>query len=387
LAPRGELPENPDELDLLARMAVQQCRFAEAKRLWGEVLNKAPDHEPAREGLRHLGSLWLVVPIAKRIAPWAGITFLGCFALIGLFALSTGLPFSRLSGPTSATTAKAASTRPSAPSSPHVGSALPNGGIQASPALPAASGLMPTQANSASTGERRSTATRDLQSSLERLRRMQTDQARSLSAQIQLLQRNQASLSENESQLASRIATLSDSLDALAKHQLNTERSLEQTRDDIHAMRGQLATVTPAPSDPRRSPRLDIHIESVSVTRVQDHWVVRFDTPLFDHGDHFNNGSTDLLARTAKAIVRTQEKVRLEVIGFVDDEPSTSPPSRQADMTSLGLRRAQRVQSCLEELGVFPPDSMSVSVGTQQEQPFASGDRRNRTASLRIFSR
>jgi hypothetical protein len=50
----------------------------------------------------------------------------------------------------------------------------------------------------------------------------------------------------------------------------------------------------------RRSPSLDIHFESVSVTRVQDHWVVRFDTPLFDHGDHFNNGSTDLLARTAK---------------------------------------------------------------------------------------
>ena len=41
----GELPDNPRELDLLARMAAQQEQFGKARRLWEAALQKSPADE------------------------------------------------------------------------------------------------------------------------------------------------------------------------------------------------------------------------------------------------------------------------------------------------------------------------------------------------------
>ena len=41
----GELPNNPRELDLLARMAAQQEQFSKAWRLWEAALQKSPADE------------------------------------------------------------------------------------------------------------------------------------------------------------------------------------------------------------------------------------------------------------------------------------------------------------------------------------------------------
>jgi hypothetical protein len=54
LSPKGELTDNPCELDLLARIAAQQEQFAKARRLtgnrpleeWGKLPGEAPTPEP-----------------------------------------------------------------------------------------------------------------------------------------------------------------------------------------------------------------------------------------------------------------------------------------------------------------------------------------------------
>lgn len=48
LAPEGRSPANPKELDLLARIAAQRWRFAEAERLWLEASRLAPEGEAYR---------------------------------------------------------------------------------------------------------------------------------------------------------------------------------------------------------------------------------------------------------------------------------------------------------------------------------------------------
>lgn len=45
LVKNGELPDDPRELDLLARIAAQQEQFAKARRLWQAALEKSPADE------------------------------------------------------------------------------------------------------------------------------------------------------------------------------------------------------------------------------------------------------------------------------------------------------------------------------------------------------
>jgi cytochrome c-type biogenesis protein CcmH/NrfG len=49
LMPNGELPDNPRELDLLARIAAQRDRLSDARRLWETALQKDP-RNPEYEG-------------------------------------------------------------------------------------------------------------------------------------------------------------------------------------------------------------------------------------------------------------------------------------------------------------------------------------------------
>lgn len=49
IAPGGITPKDPNELDLLARIRVRQGRFAEALKLWRQVL-RLPSHKAKAEG-------------------------------------------------------------------------------------------------------------------------------------------------------------------------------------------------------------------------------------------------------------------------------------------------------------------------------------------------
>ncbi|HOC54201.1 MAG TPA: tetratricopeptide repeat protein [Verrucomicrobiota bacterium] len=57
LCSNGHLPENPHELDLLARIAVHQGRNSQARRLWEAALSRDPKNETYQECLTRLGDL------------------------------------------------------------------------------------------------------------------------------------------------------------------------------------------------------------------------------------------------------------------------------------------------------------------------------------------
>lgn len=54
LSPKGELTDNPCELDLLARIAAKQEQFAKARRLWEAALQKSPENEEYSECLERV---------------------------------------------------------------------------------------------------------------------------------------------------------------------------------------------------------------------------------------------------------------------------------------------------------------------------------------------
>lgn len=54
LAQNGELPHNASELDLLARIAARQGRFAEARRRWNAAIQIEPGNEIYRQCVEHL---------------------------------------------------------------------------------------------------------------------------------------------------------------------------------------------------------------------------------------------------------------------------------------------------------------------------------------------
>ena len=57
LMPNGELPDNPRDLDLLARIAAQQGRLSDARRLWETALQKDPRNPEYEDCLQHLTEL------------------------------------------------------------------------------------------------------------------------------------------------------------------------------------------------------------------------------------------------------------------------------------------------------------------------------------------
>jgi tetratricopeptide (TPR) repeat protein len=91
LVRNGGLPDNPHELDLLARIAARQGRFDEARQYWNAALLKEPGNEIYRECMEHLTlarRISLLVAnsqdILLSILGWATIAF-GIGALIFTF--------------------------------------------------------------------------------------------------------------------------------------------------------------------------------------------------------------------------------------------------------------------------------------------------------------
>lgn len=64
LAPNGRVPSDPKELDLLARIAAQQRRFDQARRLWDAALRLSPNNSDYQraiqraEAAEHAQQIW-----------------------------------------------------------------------------------------------------------------------------------------------------------------------------------------------------------------------------------------------------------------------------------------------------------------------------------------
>jgi len=64
LTPEGRMPADAKELDLLARVAAQQRRFADAERLWNDAGRIAPENASYREAARcasRAGRNWIQI--------------------------------------------------------------------------------------------------------------------------------------------------------------------------------------------------------------------------------------------------------------------------------------------------------------------------------------
>ena len=57
LMPNGDPPDNPRDLDLLARIAAQQARLSDARRLWETALQKDPHNPEYGDCLQRLTEL------------------------------------------------------------------------------------------------------------------------------------------------------------------------------------------------------------------------------------------------------------------------------------------------------------------------------------------
>ena len=85
LAQNGGLAHNPDELDLLARMAARQARFDEARQHWNAAMQLKPGNEIYRECLEGLTPARRIV----RLIANSQDTILGLLA-VAMVALAIG---------------------------------------------------------------------------------------------------------------------------------------------------------------------------------------------------------------------------------------------------------------------------------------------------------
>lgn len=67
LMPNGELPDNPRELDLLARMAAQQEQFSKARRLWEAALEKSPEDEEYAQCLERVRKMERTAELTDKV--------------------------------------------------------------------------------------------------------------------------------------------------------------------------------------------------------------------------------------------------------------------------------------------------------------------------------
>jgi flagellar motor protein MotB len=368
LSPDGIPPDNSRELDLLARIAVRNRKFAEARQIWEKILRNDPTDESAKAALSGLNLSSIAFIIAKRVAFFLGIVVGLGLAAIGLMA--TFAHFHKMEArslgsiPSQAQQAEVQSHTPA--HEPSVPLAIPDSSLQTLSAI-----------------------ARELSNNIvDRLQRIQDEQSGALMAEIKLLQTNQTTISKSQNDVAVEMGTLSQSLETLVTQQRNVEKRIEQAQKEIHALYAANELAMQALTNVRpavvREAHLGFNLKGITLISLQGTWIIRFDKGLFDRDDHLKMGARDLLRSAAKALVQTQDKLRVEVIGFADNEVPTWPWSKVLSDERIGLIRSKKVQQFLEGLDIFPPNAVTAINGSSNERPFPNGSDDNRTVVLRI---
>lgn len=68
--PSGQLPDNPRDLDLLARIAAQQDRLSDARRLWETALQKDPHNPEYEDCLQRLTQFQHAASLFDTLLTW-----------------------------------------------------------------------------------------------------------------------------------------------------------------------------------------------------------------------------------------------------------------------------------------------------------------------------
>jgi hypothetical protein len=83
--------------DLLARLAVKDGRFGEAREIWNAILQVSPTHEPSAKALACLDSSWLLRAVCRRLITMLVVVSGVALAAIGTWTLLVNIPDGHLS--------------------------------------------------------------------------------------------------------------------------------------------------------------------------------------------------------------------------------------------------------------------------------------------------
>jgi hypothetical protein len=360
LCPDGQLPSSPQGLDLLARIALQAGNVKEARNYWQAALQANLAYEPARKALDSLGSRWFPLAAAKRITLLAfGSVTIG-LAVFGLLVLFRQLP--------------QATAQPQPIGGHSTTKVEPRPLTAEPPKLPDKVAAIPAS---------------DAAEAVKQLAQSFEARVGQLDAQIQVIQQTQATFIARQEKLAQLTTTLSASNHILLSQQQASLDLAEHTRRELIALsdaytRDRQPRTNSAPPSVTLPP---LHLSMDGITFEPDHgaWNLQFNSPLFDRDDHLKIGSKSQIESVARGLVRTQARIRIQIVGYADNEPSTWPWDRQTSDAHLGQLRAEKIKTILTQMALFPPNALSATNGAGGKLPYPGDSRRNRTVVLRIF--
>jgi tetratricopeptide (TPR) repeat protein len=383
LTPNGRLPDTSRELDLLARIAAQQERFDDAARLWNAALKTEPDNLTYKEALQRLSDLraedQTPPPSHSSTLAWCVATG-AILMLIAMFISTHREPAAKIG--TLATT-----------SSTNAGQNSRTSDLPASPTNPATapavmSPALATLIDSLSTATAESSnALRRAEKTLDQLQHFQQEQIRSLNSQLTAIQATNSLLLGMVHTAESRLANLAKTIQDLSADQAVTHHAVDSARSEITTL---LAAYTSAAANNSAASSVlaDFNpaISGVTVTATTNGCLIRFDSGLFDRDCHFKTGAKERLQALAKALVQTQARFKIQVIGTAEDEPPTWPWAPAQNPEALALQRGQCATAYLLHIGIFPPDKLSAAAGILAQRPFPSPNRNNRSVMLQVLT-
>jgi outer membrane protein OmpA-like peptidoglycan-associated protein len=368
LCPAGHAPKSPRELDLLARMATQQERYDEAARYWQSALNQDPGNKSYIDCLQQLSQVQLGADTDNGMARFAVWAVGGAFILVVILVLFVWKPQKSQSQIAQATTqtnrvAGVPDDKPRTSVPPQVG--LPSGVESQS--------MDPNE-------ETDSDAMHGLRKSIDLIQKTQLDQVQTLGGQIASIQTNQVALLEGQNTLQAQVADL-------AKEVIKSQAAVADLSETKQVPLTSTVPTTkvmevPIPFEPQII--FNPQLPGVTVRTQSNGCLVLFDKGLFRWDDNLVLGAKPLLKSVARTIVQTQEKIKIEVVGFAENEPPTWPWQKPKTDEALGQIRAERVKSFIESLGIFPASVFSATNGPSSDRPYPGQSPRNRTVVLRI---
>lgn len=363
LSPKGQIPETATELDLLARIYAYQERFEDAARYWQAALKNDPGNSNYKNCLEHLSDIQSGKGLPgddRRSILRVGIGACVIFLIIGLLYWSQRVA----TVPVKVTL------------------------IEEKPAQPTPNTQSRTAVSQAATITEATTKNQRFEGILDQIQQTQKDQNQSLVSQIATIQTNQTVLLDGQTAARSQIAMLGESIVELKKQQSETQHATE-------LIRSELATLTAArPSAPSTAEIAAARLPNptdfnpgtpgVNVTPQGNHWLISFNPGLFDRDEHFKIGAKARLKSVTKALVQTQAKFNVRIIGIAEDEPPTWPWSSAQTYEELGLLRAKSVLLYLRGLEIFPSDKLSSVSGAASQRSFPTPNINNRSVVLEI---
>ena len=363
LSPKGQIPETARELDLLARMNAHQERFEAAARYWQAALKKEPGNSNYKTCLEQLSD----IQAGKGLSDGESNTILRVGIGVCVILLIIGLLYwehRTAPVPVKITLSEDKS------------------------ALPPLNAPSTAAASQTATNIENAVKIHSFEQAIEQLQQSQKDQTLALVGEIAAIKTNQNNLLDSQNAARAQVAVLGDSIAELKKQQADTQQGIELTRSELATLTKPRASASAAPelvaTHLPTSLDFNLGIPGVTVSAQNSIWIISFDSGLFDRDEHFKIGAKARLQSVAKALVQTQTKFKIRVIGIAEDESPTWPWASAKTYEELGLLRAKSVLLYLRGLEIFPSDKLSAISGAVSQRPFKTPNINNRSVVLEI---